>query len=280
VTSFKGSNSRWGEAQGNYHEFRFFTGLRPSEEIALVVTDYDRAHRILSVSKARVDGIDKDCTKTCEDRRIKLCRRAVVILERQLRLRDRLAAKGRINHNYLFVTDDGSPIPDVKYPYARWERTLRRLNMRYRRPYAARHTSVSWNLMVGRNALLVAKEHGHRPLTMLTVYAAWTEGAVESDIRAIRTARNPKDRRTIGHPDGTARSAPRSNATKSAAAPGPVVIRPSRDADPRRAVKSAAEREGIWHPIGHQRWAKISQAFQKLIENMAERTGLEVQGNQ
>jgi hypothetical protein len=72
--------------------------------------------------------------------------------------------------------------------------------MRYRRPYAARHTSVSWNLMIGRNALLVAKEHGHRPLTMLTVYAAWTEGAVESDVRAIRTARNPKDRRTIGPP--------------------------------------------------------------------------------
>jgi hypothetical protein len=98
--------------------------------------------------------------------------------------------------------------------------------MRYRRSYAARHTSVSWNLMIGRNALLVAKEHGHRPLTMLTVYAVWTEGAVESDIRAIRTARNPKDRRTIGHPDGTATSA-------------------------------------------SSRWAKISQAFQKLIENMA-----------
>src|SRR5207253_7752994 len=90
----------WGEVQGNYDEFRFFTGLRPSEEIALVVTDYDRAHRILSVSKARVDGIDKDCTKTNEDRRIKLCRRAVVILERQLRLRDRLTAEGRTHHNY------------------------------------------------------------------------------------------------------------------------------------------------------------------------------------
>jgi hypothetical protein len=25
----------WGEAQGNYDEFRFFTGMRPSEQIAL-----------------------------------------------------------------------------------------------------------------------------------------------------------------------------------------------------------------------------------------------------
>lgn len=54
----------------------------------------------------------------------------------------------------------------------------------------ARHTSVSWNLIVGRNPLLVAKEHGHRPTTMLSVYAAWTEGAVESDITAIREAMN------------------------------------------------------------------------------------------
>jgi integrase len=31
----------WGEAQGNYDEFRFFTGLRPSEQIALVLSDID-----------------------------------------------------------------------------------------------------------------------------------------------------------------------------------------------------------------------------------------------
>jgi integrase len=54
----------WGEAQGNYDELRFFTGLRPSEEIALAVTDYDARHGVLSITKARVSGIDKDCTKT------------------------------------------------------------------------------------------------------------------------------------------------------------------------------------------------------------------------
>jgi len=156
----------------------------------------------LSVTRARVDGIDKDCTKTHEDRRIKLCRRAVAVIERQLRFRDRLTAKDLINHSYLFVTDDGRPIPHVSYPYKRWARTLRRLTRRHRKPYAARHTSVSWNLMIGRNALLVAKEHGHRPLTMLTVYAAWAEGAPESDIRTIRTARNPKEEKTIRHWEG------------------------------------------------------------------------------
>jgi integrase len=178
----------WGEAHGNYEEFHFFIGLRPSEEIALTVSDYDQVNGVLSVTKARVDGIDKDCTKTGEDRRIQLCRRAVAIPERQLQVRAGLMEQRGAQHEHLFVTDEGGPIPDVKSPYGRWERTLKRLRIRYRRPYVARHTSVSWNLMMGRNPLLIAKEHGHRILTMLTVYAAWTEGAVEADFWAIHDA--------------------------------------------------------------------------------------------
>lgn len=54
----------WGEAQGNYDKFRFFTGLRPSEEIALLVSDFDPVCRALSVSKARVGGIDRKITET------------------------------------------------------------------------------------------------------------------------------------------------------------------------------------------------------------------------
>ena len=133
----------WGETQGNYDELRFFTGLRPSEEIALVVTDYDAAHGVLSITKACVLGIDKDVTKTGEDRRIFLCSRAIAVIERQLRLRERRAQSGRIDHDHLFFTDSGAPIPDVKYPYVRWQRTLGRLAIRYRKPYMARHMDLT-----------------------------------------------------------------------------------------------------------------------------------------
>ncbi|HVX91196.1 MAG TPA: hypothetical protein VHC20_06260 [Candidatus Paceibacterota bacterium] len=60
--------------------------------------------------------------------------------------------------------------------------------MRYRKPYTARHTSVSWNLMRGKNPLWVAEQHGHRIATMFSVYAAWVQGARECDIAAIRRA--------------------------------------------------------------------------------------------
>jgi hypothetical protein len=62
------------------------------------------------------------------------------------------------------------------------------MKVRYREPYNARHSSVSWNLMIGKNPLWVAKQHGHSVQTMLEVYAAWTEGAKEADVEAIRQA--------------------------------------------------------------------------------------------
>jgi integrase len=135
-------------------------------------------------------GIDQDVTKTGEYRRIVVCPRAVAILERQLRMRERAVQAGLIRHDSLFFTDSGAPIQHLAYGYWRWQRTLKRLAIRYRKPYVARHTSVSWSLMVGRNPLLVAEEHGHRISTMLSVYAAWAEGAVEADIVAIREAMN------------------------------------------------------------------------------------------
>jgi hypothetical protein len=147
--------------------------------------------------------------------------------------------------------------------------------MRYRRPYAARHTSVSWNLMIGRNALLVAKEHEHRPLTMLTVYAAWTEGAPESDIRAIRRARNPNGRRGIRHSDGTVTSPSASNAVESVKAES----QPS-DHELRTTSLNQIPSPMVGSPwnlalVRHQRRLRVAQVFQMTGEIMAERTGAE-----
>ena len=49
---------------------------------------------------------------------------------------------------------------------------MKRLGIRHRKPYAARHTSVSWNLIVGKSPLRTAKEHGHSVETMWRVYSA------------------------------------------------------------------------------------------------------------
>src|SRR5947207_4662518 len=178
----------WGEAQGNYDEFRFFTGLRPSEQIALLVSDCDIAQGKVNITKARVMARDKDRTKTCTDRLIELCPRALEVLKRHLALRARLKLAGKIHHEDLFFKEDGSPIRNLQYPWVRWKSTLARVKSRYREPYNARHSSVSWNLTIGKNPLWVSKQHGHSVQTMLEVYAAWTEGTKEADIEAIKHA--------------------------------------------------------------------------------------------
>ncbi len=103
----------WGAAQANYDAFRFFTGLRPSEHISLVVSDYDRTSGVLSITKARVQGIQREVTKTGEDRRVELCPRAIAILESHLAWRASLVHEGRIDHDALFFTHDFRPIPDA-----------------------------------------------------------------------------------------------------------------------------------------------------------------------
>jgi len=179
----------WGDAQGNYDEFRFFTGLRPSEQIALLVSDCDIGQGRVNITKARVMSRDKDRTKTCTDRLIELCPRALAVLKRHLVLRARLQLAGKIKHEELFFKENGEPIRNLQYPYVRWRRTLAiTLKGRYREPYSARHSSVSRNLMVGKNPLWVAKQHGHSVQTMLDTYAAWTEGAGEAGVAAIKQA--------------------------------------------------------------------------------------------
>jgi integrase len=179
----------WGEAQGKYDEFRFFTGLRPSEQIALLVDDCDLSQGKIKVSKACVMKRDKDRTKTGEDRIVELCPRALEVLKRQLALRARLKLAGKINHSHLFFREDGTRIRDLNHPYDRWRWTLMMtVKARYREPYNARHSFVSWNLMLGKNLLWVAKQHGHSVQTMLDVYAAWIEGSQEADLDAIRRA--------------------------------------------------------------------------------------------
>jgi integrase len=182
------SHAEFGEAHGNYEEFRFFTGLRQSEQIALKTSDCDLANGKIRITHVRVRRREKDRTKTGEDREIALCPRAFQVLQRQLALRQALAARGLIDHDFIFFQDNGAPIIHLSHPWARWRYVVAKTQVRYREPYNARHSWISWRLMLGTNVLLVAKEDGHSIQTMLSTYARWTEGSTEADIATIRQA--------------------------------------------------------------------------------------------
>jgi hypothetical protein len=58
--------------------------------------------------------------------------------------------------------------------------------------------------MLGKNLLWVAKQHGHSVEVMRRMYAAWLEGATESDIHAIKLAMERRPIARAAMPDARA----------------------------------------------------------------------------
>ena len=137
------SHSKFGEPYGNYEEFRFFTGLRQSEQFALEVGDCDLVKGSIKITKAVVLMRKKNRTKTNQDHEIDLCPRALEVLRQQLVLREQMAAAGKIHHECVFFTEDGEPFRTIYLPYNRWRRIMKTLDgIRYRKPYNSRHSFI------------------------------------------------------------------------------------------------------------------------------------------
>ncbi|HEV7441327.1 MAG TPA: alpha/beta fold hydrolase [Steroidobacteraceae bacterium] len=82
----------------------------------LALSDIDLVHGIISINKARVSGVDRDKTKTSEDRRVQLCPRALSVLRRHLRLRASLKAAGKIDHDHVFFLETGALFRSLHHP--------------------------------------------------------------------------------------------------------------------------------------------------------------------
>jgi hypothetical protein len=84
------------------------------------------------------------------------------VLRRQLALRERTVVAGKIDHDYVFHTENGEPFRTVYLPYNRWRRGMGALTIRYRKPYNSSHSLISWRLMIGHNRLLVVAQDDGR----------------------------------------------------------------------------------------------------------------------
>jgi integrase len=144
-------------------------------------SDVDLKKGTIRIDKARVMGRDKDTTKTAVVRDVELCPRAIAVLKRQRALTG-------LKAEHVFGHDAGEPYHDLQIPWKRWVFTHKKLGIRYREPYQMRHTSVTWNLMIGKNLLWVAQNHGHSAAVMLKAYAKWLAGSTDTDVAKISAA--------------------------------------------------------------------------------------------
>ncbi len=155
----------------NYFEFKFFTGLRSSETIALRWANVDFARAEMLISEAIVRGRAKG-TKTNVARVVKLNSRALAVLQRQKA--HTFLADGAVFH----CPNTGRAWTREEHMTRRfWAPTLKRLGMRYRVPYSTRHSYATMMLMAGMRPAFCARQMGHSLEMFIRVYARWLDGA-------------------------------------------------------------------------------------------------------
>jgi integrase len=122
----------------------FFTGMRPSEALALRWGDVDLTRRELIITKSRY--LDEEAgTKTAASER------TITVIKD---LADVLATIKPLHvteEAHVFLNQDGEPVNFHTWRAKIWYRALRAKNIRERRPYTMRHTFISLGLTTGVN---------------------------------------------------------------------------------------------------------------------------------
>lgn len=169
----------------NYFRFAFWTGLRPSEQIALNWSDVDLTRRTVMVRKAitcAAKGIAETPKTRAGYREVKLLDPA----DEAIRAQREFTWLGLDPHGEVFR----NPYTGQRWTSSQgfqkvWPTALRRagvryrrLGVRYRRLYQTRHTYASMMLSAGEHPMWVATQMGHRDWAMIIrVYGKWMPSA-------------------------------------------------------------------------------------------------------
>lgn len=144
-----------------FYEISFWTGLRPSELLALTWDDIQNDR--IFVYKTRLRGIEKQSTKTRKMRYVLLNDRSRNAINKLPKVSD-----------YLIVTPDThEPYGDNSHLRYRFNNALEANKIRKRPSYNTRHTYATLLLMAGANPTFVANQLGHSLVMLNTHYARW-----------------------------------------------------------------------------------------------------------
>jgi integrase len=152
----------------NYYEFAFFSGLRPSEQIALRWDKCDIQSRRVVVDEA-ITRSERKGTKNGDVRIHELNERAWGALSRQ-------RALTQLRGDSVFVGLDGHPYTTTDGPLdAFWKPALKLSGLRYRDARQTRHSYATFCLHAGSKPGWVAAQMGHSVEMFYRVYSRWIE---------------------------------------------------------------------------------------------------------
>lgn len=162
---------KYGDQWRNYFEFAFFSGCRPSEQIALQWPSLDFRREQARIEAARVRSKDKG-TKTYKARDIDLQSRAMAALTRQK------SASFLAGQHVFLNPETGERFADTAAPVQLiWRPTLKALGIRDRDARQTRHTFATMCLHAGMNPAYISRQMGHtNPRMFFEVYSKWIDG--------------------------------------------------------------------------------------------------------
>lgn len=189
--------ARWPAVRWMY-QFAFWTGIRPSEYIALRWSDVDwlrDPQPMMRVQRAR--GQIKMPKSDAGYRDVMLFPPA---LEALAAMKQFTLMKTQDNGDAIFVNPNtGNPWLSDKAPRETfWTPALRRAKVRYRDPYQCRHTYASMMLTASEPLGWVSKQLGHAD-TVITAstYVRWIEGFDPSVGSRVMAAWKDADKHSI-----------------------------------------------------------------------------------
>jgi integrase len=142
----------------NIFQFFFWTGLRPSELVALQWDDIDWQRGTISVTKSLTQAAIE-----FEEPKTKAGNRDVKILAPALEALTNQKQHTYLANKHIFTNSrTGEPISgDQVLRKTVWQPALKRAKVKYRRPYQTRHTYASMMLTAGESISWLAQQMGH-----------------------------------------------------------------------------------------------------------------------
>lgn len=154
----------------DYYEFAFFTGLRPSEMLALKWPNVDLRSGSVLVDAALTRGKVKG-TKTSAARELELTSRALRVLERQRKVT-------QLAGGVVFVGETGEAFKSTDDPLRTWWKPAMKISgIRHRDARQTRHTFATVCLMAGIKPAWAARQMGHSVEMFYRVYSRWIDHA-------------------------------------------------------------------------------------------------------
>ncbi|MBT2325547.1 DUF3596 domain-containing protein [Variovorax paradoxus] len=180
----RSADKLFGTVMADYFTVAFLTGLRPSEQIALLKEDIDLDRDRVLVARSLNAG-------EVEAPKSRAGRRHVEIIKPVREAFERMLAIGPKREHVFYHPELLQPFSEarpVREVY--WERAVKEAGVRYRTLYQTRHTFATQALMARAHPMWVAGQMGHEDTKLVfSTYSKWLPDQLENrESRKIEVA--------------------------------------------------------------------------------------------